>query len=115
MAGHEHWRQRPAEVARQAVNRESVAESRRRDVAVQNGEIGGVEDAVAESGQGSNDGQPEVAIDSREQQRRQQKAADSRAQNAGGAVAIDEKSGQRLADRRDDEEDRHGCSDAGKA
>lgn len=50
-SGHEHRRQCPAEVAGEAMNRKGVAEPGRRHVAVENGEIGRMENAVAQPGE----------------------------------------------------------------
>ena len=97
------------------IARKGVPQPSLRNVAVENGEIGRVEDAVAEPGERGDDAHSKVAIRQREQQGGEEKAADPGAEHPGGTVAIDEETGQRLADRRDDEKDRHRCPDAGEA
>ena len=104
-ADQEHRRHRPAQVAGDAVDRERMAQARRRNALVQDREVGRMERRIAEARQRRGQQQPGIALRAGRRQRGDDKAAERREQHRPRADAIDQKPGQRLPDAGDEKED----------
>mmetsp|Transcript_120540 Transcript_120540/g.335638 ORF Transcript_120540/g.335638 Transcript_120540/m.335638 type:complete len:214 (+) Transcript_120540:1901-2542(+) len=106
-ADQEHRRDRPAEVAADAMHREGMAQARRRHALVQDGEVRRVEGRVAQAGQRRRQHQPAKALRQPGCHRGERKARHRGEQHRPGADPVDQEARQRLADAGDHEEGGH--------
>jgi hypothetical protein len=105
---HQHGRrQRPAEAAGDAVDTERMAEARRVHLAVEQGEVDRMEDAIADAGHDGEQQQHRVMRAGREAEGRSGQQTEAGEQDRPRAEAVDDEARQRLHGARDDEEDRH--------
>ena len=103
-AGDEDRRGRPAQVSSEAVGGKRVAEARRRDTVVQDGEIGGMEDGVSGAREQRGGDERRISVRDADRDRREREEAQAGRERLLRAVAIDDESRERLADAGDDEE-----------
>ena len=89
-ADQEDRRQRPAQIAADAMHREGMAEPLRRDPPVQDGEVGRMKRRVAQTGQRGGQHQSAVALRQRTRQRSQQEADQRAEQHRPGAHPVDQ-------------------------
>ena len=111
-AGQEHRRQRPSEIARDAVDRERMTQVGFRDLVIQDGEIGRMQHAIAQPRQRGN--RKQIAQCMRKQPQPQtgdQETAHAEQQHPQGPESIHGKSRQRLSDTGDHKKDRHSKTD----
>ncbi len=114
-ASHEHRRCRPAQVAREAMHREAMAQALRREALVEDGEIHRVEGRIAQAGKDGGQHQLRIAVGGAGNDTGHRKAAERGKHDGAGAKAVDHKAGQRLAHARDDEKGRHQHAELGVA
>ena len=114
-AGHEDRRNRPPEVARDAVDRKRVSQPRLTHALIEDREIGWMEDAVAETGERRTQHQPGIAGRQAQHDARERQHPDAEAEYPPATHAIDDEAGERLSDPADHEERRGQQSDVGVA
>jgi hypothetical protein len=105
--GQEQRRQRPADIAADAVHRETMRQPRLGDALVQQGVIGRMEHAIAAAGDKGAQHQLQIAVRAGQQQRRHAQQRDAAEQHGARAQPVDHEAGHRLADAGDHEEHRH--------
>jgi len=96
------------------MHRKGMAEPRLGNVAVEHREVGRMEDAVAEAGEGGHQDQHRVAGGEMQHDAGQRETGDAAAEYARRPEAVDKKAGRRLADTGNDEKNGHRGADAGE-
>ena len=114
-ARHEDRRNRPPDVARDAVDRKRVSQTRLTHPLIEDREIGWMEDAVAETGERRTQHQPGIAGRQAQHDAGERQHPDAEAEDPPATHAIDDEAGQRLSDAADHEERRREQSDVGVA
>src|SRR5690554_6714350 len=85
---------------------EGVAEARRTDAMIQNGEIDRMEDRIAYATQCSRQAKHDVAVRTGDQQTGPDETRQAELQNGSGPDTVDDETGRRLTDGRKQEENR---------
>ena len=97
------------------MDRKRVSQSRLTHPLIEECEIGGMEDAVAETGECRAQHQPGIAGGQAQHDAGERQHPDAEAEDAPAAHAIDDEAGERLSDAADHEERRREQSDVGVA
>ena len=105
--GQEHRRQRPAEIAGDAMHRIRVPQARLRHALVEDGEVHRMKSRIAQAGQHRGERQPGVAVGAGRGECGHDETAECCQQHRPGADLVDQEAGERLADGGDDEERAH--------
>ena len=103
----EHRRQRPAQIARQPVGAEGVAQARRRHPVVEDAEVHRMKRRVAQAGEHRHQHQARVAVGEVARQASQDEAHERAEQHGPRAHLVDQETGHRLPGAGNDEEHRH--------